>query len=294
MNAEKSNNYIQVYPTLPGNAVKIKLVIIIFNILMLFFIAVVLALPLMILGSGLAATFWRSSWFFAPLIAIGIVLINIYFMLNYRIYTLLEKEDWPALVIELEKRILSKNNFNSRLVLLLIHAYLVLSDTNSITELEKKLSVSRKSLVNNNALCFGSARILQKDYQGAADFFAANLEYSKKGVEAEWLRWYYGFSLLLSRHFKEASEAFMILVQNGREGILVGLSAYFLNDCLSNFLPLQSAELKKHAKTGCERVKMTLPRRIDWDRELKSNKSEIYLTIIQSYTGKTADFLYKS
>ena len=297
MNAEKSNNYIRIYPALPGNAVKIKLVIIIFNILMLFFIAVILALPLLILGSTLAGTFWRSSWFFAPLILAAIALINLYFILNYRIYTLLEKEDWPALIMELEKRVLQKNNFNPRLVILLIHVYLVLSDTKSVTEMEKTLSVSRKKLVSRYALSFGAARILQKDYQGAADLFAASLENPNKSrppLEAEWLRWYYGFSLLLSRRFKEASDVFILLTHEGREGILVGLSAYFLHDSLSGFLPLQFTELKKIAKTGCERVKMTLPRRIDWDNELKNNKTEIYLAIIQSYTEKTADFLYQS
>jgi len=177
---------------------------------------------------------------------------------------------------------------------LLINAHLILSDTRSIIELEKKLSVSRNNLVYRYALSFGSARILQKDYQGAADFFAASLEKPAKGINAEWLRWYYGFSLLLSRRFKEASGVFTLLIQEGREGILVGLSAYFLNDSLSGFLPLQAGELRNQAKIACERVKRTLPRRIDWERELKSSETEIYVTIIKPYIGKAADFLYKS
>ena len=262
---------------------------------MLLFMGVMFFMPLLILGKDLALGFWRSGWFLAPLIFLALGLIDIYFALNYKIYTLLEKEDWPALIQELENKVLQKNRYSSRLVRLLINSYLVLSDVNSVTELEKRLSITKSSLINENALSFGAARILSKDYQGAVEFLASKYtrESRNKGSDAEWLRWYYGFSLLLSRRFDEAADVFILLAREGRDGIPAGLSAYFLSENLAAFLPLRSKNLLEEATAAKERVTKTLRGRNDWDRELKRLETEVYAVALQTYTGKAADYLYK-
>jgi len=275
---------------------KFKSVIIFFNVLMVLFLGVIFVMPLVILGKDMAFGFWRSGWFLAPLILLILAAGDLYFGLNYRIYTLLEKEDWPALIQELENKVLQKRRYSSRLVILLLNTYLVLSDTRSVTELEKRLFMAKKNLVNGNALSFGTARILQKDYQGAAEFFAARLPESGingriKG-RAEWLRWYHGFSLLLSRRFEEAAESFSLLAREGRDAVPSGLSSYFLNETLAAFLPRLSAELKKDAEAGKERVKKSLPGRNGWNREHKRIETEVYAAVLQPYMEKTANYLY--
>ena len=252
-------------------------------------------MPLLMLGKDLAIGFWRSSWYVVPVIFLALALIDLYFALNYRVYALLEKEDWPALIRELEQKVLQKNRYNSRLVKLLISSYLVLSDIKSVTELEKKLAIARKSLLDENALSFAAARILGKDYQGAAEFLAPKCpEGAKfKSGSSEWLYWYYGFSLLLARRFNEAADVFIPLAREGRYGIPSGLSAYFLSDNLSAFLPLRSEKLQEEAKSARGRVKRSLRRRSDWDRELKRLDTEVYAAVLKTYTGKAADYLYR-
>ncbi|MCL1927537.1 MAG: hypothetical protein FWG07_01925 [Treponema sp.] len=275
---------------------KFKSVIIFFNVLMLLFLGVIYIMPLVILGKDLSLQFWHSGWFLAPLIIGALIFIDIYFGLNYRVYTLLEKEDWPALVQELENKVLQKSQYNSRLVKLLINSYLVLSDVQSVTGLEKKLAIAKKSLLDENALSFCSARILHKDFQGAIEFLEQRCsgEAKVKGGQAEWLRWYYGFAQLLSRRFEGAADAFVLLAKHGRESIPAGLSAYFLNETLSAFLPLRSGNLKEEASAAKERVKKSLPNRNNWDRELKRMDTEVYATVLQAYTGKAGDYLYRT
>ena len=262
---------------------------------MFLFMGIIVIIPLLMLGKDLAAGFWRSSWYLIPAVFLSLALIDLYFFLNYRIYNLLEKEDWPALIQELENKVLQKNRYSSRLVKLLISSYLVLSDIKPVTELEKRLSIAKKSLLDDNALSFCTARILSKDYQGAADFLAPRCpETSKfKGGNAEWLRWYYGFSLLLSRRFEEAADVFILLARTGRDGIPAGLSAYFLSENLSAFLPLRSENLQEEAKSARGRVKRRLRRRSDWEGELKKLDTEVYAAVLKSYTGKAAEYLYK-
>jgi hypothetical protein len=248
-------------------------------------------LPLLILERDFFPGFWRSTWFLIPMILAVLTVIDLYFLSNYRVYTLLEKEDWPALIQELERKVLQTGYYSPRLVSLLINTYLVLSDTVSVTELEKRLFIAKRKLVNRNALSFGVARILQKDYQGAVEFFAPRISGKKSN---DWLRWYYGFSLLLSRRFEEAADALVVSILESREAVLTGLSAYFLEENLAAFLPRRRAELKEAAEKGKERVKKSLRKREDWNREIKRMETEVYAAVLQSYLGKTAEYLYKA
>jgi hypothetical protein len=178
---------------------------------------------------------------------------------------------------------------------LLINSYLVLSDVKSVTDLEKRLSIAKKSLLNENALSFCAARILSKDYEGTVEFLeprcSGKIQY--KGRETEWLHWYFGFALLLSRRFEESADTFLLLARQGRDGIPAGLSAYFLSENLAAFLPLRSIDLKAEAEAAKERVKRTLRSRSDWERELKKMDTEVYAAVLQTYTGKAANYLYK-
>jgi hypothetical protein len=274
---------------------KFKAVIVFFNIFLLFFLILVCVLPFAALGKDLALSFWKTSWYALPLILAVLALIDIYFMANGRIFLLLEKEDWPALVQVLEEKVFHQGRYTPRLVKLLANTYLVLSDARSVTELEKKLAITKNSLISGNALIFGAARILNKDHRGAVEFFSSRLPGGanyKSGAQAEWIRWYSGFSLLLSRDFAPAADTFTVLAREGRDGILTGLSAYFLDDNLSKFLPSRSAELKAAAAAGKERVRQSLKRRIDWNREIKRVETEVYAVVLLSYIGKAGDFVY--
>ncbi|MDR1144176.1 MAG: hypothetical protein LBK77_08190 [Spirochaetaceae bacterium] len=274
---------------------KFRVFIIFFNVFLFFFLAVVCVLPFAALGKDLAVSFWKTNWYAVPLVLVILAAVDIYFAVNGRIFFFLEKEDWPALVQLLEEKVFRRGRYTSRLVKLLANTYLVLSDAGSVTELEKKLRINKNRLIDGSALIFGAARILNKDHLGAAEFFSSRLpgrENYKAGAQGEWIRWYFGFSLLLARNFAAAADTFTVLAREGRDGILTGLSAYFLDDNLARFLPRRSAELRETAAEGKERVRQTLKRRIDWNRELKRLETEVYAAILSSYTGKAGDFVY--
>ncbi|MDL2230060.1 hypothetical protein LJC14_07420, partial [Treponema sp. OttesenSCG-928-L16] len=80
--------------------------------------------------------------------------------MNRRLFYLLEREDWPALVQYLEGKVMRGGNYSPRLVKLLANTYLVLSDPRSVMALERKLAAAKPALLDRNALVFGAARIL--------------------------------------------------------------------------------------------------------------------------------------
>jgi hypothetical protein len=277
---------------------KFKPLIIVFNGIIVIFLAIVFVVPFLVLGRDLAIGFWQSSWFLAPVLLALLIGIDLYFALNYRVFLFLEKEDWPALVQELERRVLRDKNYSPRLVKLLANSYLVLSDAASVNVLEKKLSIAKPALVNANTLIFGAARILAKDNKGAVLFFGDRLpgtgarSLGIPGTDREWISWYYGFALLLDRQFGAAADRFAVFAETSRDAVLTGLSAYFMDDTLRKFLPEKASALAEKAREGKERVRNSLKRRADWNRETKRLETEVHAAVLVHYIGKAADYIY--
>jgi hypothetical protein len=258
---------------------------------MLLFLGAVFVIPFAFLGKDMGLDFWRSDWFLAPILVVILAAIDIYFISNGRVFALLEKEDWPALVQELEERVIRRGNYSPRLVKLLANSYLVLSDAQAVNALEKKLAISKPGLINSNALIFGAARVLSKDNAGASDFFAGRLE--GQGANSAWVRWYYAFALLLDRKFAPSADQFTALAGASRDGLITGLSAYFIADTLVKFLPERREELSVSAAEAKGRVRQTLKTRNDWNREIKRMETEVYAVILAAYIGKAADYIYQ-
>ena len=184
---------------------KFKYLVIVFSILIVIIISITALFPLLVGGPDFAATF---RFFSLPLLIFMILLlgiIGIVLLFNYRLLSLLEREDWPALAYYLEQKILIKGYYSSRKVRLLASSYMVISDYPSVLKLESKALLVKPSVIEKNALIFGSARVLNGKYDEAAVFFNTHCNKGRlKGKNLEWIRWFYGFTNLLNSRFAQA------------------------------------------------------------------------------------------
>ena len=271
---------------------KFQSVFIIFNILLVVFLAILLMSPALFTSSQLAGVFWKSNWIL--IIVLGVILIgfDIFYFTNRRLYALLEKEDWPALTQYLEDRIIRKGKYTPRLVRLLANTYLVLSDSPGVMSLENKAAVAKPSLIEENALVFGTARILGKDITGAIRFFESRLQSAKADIRP-WIHWYYSFSLLLNRQYEKASEEFSYLARSSRDGVIAGLSAYFLGSVIMKSMPAHRAILEPAAEEGRERVRASFPRQLNWAKEVARIKAEIHTAVLTKYMDEAGIWLYQ-
>jgi hypothetical protein len=270
---------------------KFKAVFIFFNIIFILFLALICLMPGFVLGPELTAAFWRTNWF--PVLILGIVLAGFdgYFIVNRKLYTLLEKEDWPALVHYLEDRVVRRGKFSPRLVRLLANIYLVLSDSPSVMSLENKAAIAKPSLVEANVLVFGTARILGRDINGAAHFFGSRLDSAKPALK-QWVRWYYGFSLLLGKQYQAAADEFSLLVKHSPDPLISGLASFFLINILSTALPDSAGELTGAANNGRDRVRKALRNRRGWSRETSALSTEIHAAALAKYLEEAGNWLY--
>jgi hypothetical protein len=231
------------------------------------------------------------GWPLAAVLVVMLGVLNGFFIANRRLLLLLEKEDWPALVDYLERRIYDKNRYSPRLVRLLANSYLILSDSSGVLRLEKKVAAAKPALLERNALGFGAARILGGDSAGAAVFFNTRLEKGKV-KEPQWVRWYYGFSLLLARAFDKAEAEFKALALTSDDAIITGLSAWFLNETLCKFSANQE-ECRNYAEQGRQRLKNKLKKIGNWQKEASKIETEIHAVVIKKYIDQSAVWLYQ-
>jgi hypothetical protein len=270
---------------------KFKAICIVFNLIVLIFLAFFCLLPRFFPGAPPEEHFLRAAW---PLILVFFLMLaafDAFYFVNRRLYFLLEREDWPALSLYLEDRVVKQGHFSPRLVRILAGAYLALADSPAVMSLENKTAVARPGLVEENALLFGTARILAGDIPGAVRFFGARRQGAKKNI-LHWVRWYHGFALLLDRQYAPAAEEFTFLAGRSGSALAAGLSAFFLSGVLRRNLPERGPELLAAAEEGRARVLKFLPRPEDWRREADRNMTEIHTAALGKYIDEAGRYIY--
>ncbi|WP_461252622.1 hypothetical protein [Treponema sp. R8-4-B8] len=216
--------------------------------------------------------------------------MSIYFFINYRLFSLLEREDWPALAYYLEHKIYVKNGYSERNVRLLASSYLVISDFQSVLKLEGKAILAKPSVVNKNILIFGAARVLSGSHADAVTFFKTHMEKCEK-KDKEWVRWFYGFSQLLSGSFNQAEPDFSSLAVSSANILITGLSAYFLHNSIEK-RSLNSAKCHEIAENGRQRVVNAVKTVGNWVKEVEKVGADIHIAIIRKYIDEAGKWLF--
>jgi hypothetical protein len=246
---------------------------------------------MILLGPEVSTALWNVTWPIFIIMAMLLISIVVFFLINYRLFTLLEREDWPALAYYLEQKIFGKNQYSSRNVQLLATSYLVLTDYPSVLQLENRALIAKPSAVEDNILIFGAARILSGNYREASVFFKTYFEKGRT-KEEQWLRWFYGFSQMLARVFTQAELEFKSLAISSPNLLITGLSSYFLYNNLAKY-SLKPAECRTTAENGKDRVKKSLVNQKGWKKEKKQIETEIHASIIMKYISEAETWLYK-
>ena len=264
--------------------------IIIINITVIFFLAAVFLYPFAFWETGLMTEFWRNIWPAGLVMFLALCGMNVFFLLNRRLLSLLKREDWPALAAYLEQKIYREGKYSSRNIRLLAHACLVMGDFDGVLRLETGAAAVKPALVEDNALVFGVARILGGTASSAADFFMLRLQQEKAG-DREWLNWYYGFSLTAAKSFDRAEAVFGESC-SAKDPLAAGLSAFFLSEILGKH-SLNGAECRVRAAEGVRRVQKALKNAGRWKKEAEKLAGEIHGAVIKQYLDEAGVWLFK-
>ena len=272
---------------------KFKYLIIIFCIIIVMIISLTALLPVLLTGPQTVEGVADLRYITLPFLLIMVLLfagVNVFFILNYRLFSLLEREDWPALAYYLENKVYVKRRYTARNIRLLATSYMLISDYQSVLKLESKTQLAKPSLITKNVLIFGSARILSGVFSEAAVFFGTQMRKCKADV-FQWVRWFYGFSLLLKGSFDIAEPEFISLALSSDNALITGLSAYFLNTSLEKKSKTPE-KCREASEDGKKRVVTALKNAAGWNKEMQRAGTEIHFAIIKKYIDETGKWLF--
>ncbi len=207
---------------------KFKAIFILFNGALILSFLLIFFMPLFLLGADFFSLFWTRNWIISVVFILTLSGINVYFGLNWGLFGLLEKEDWPGLVSYLENRILRRKMAFPMYVRMLLNAYLVTSNTEGILALEAFLKGHKPALVAKYGTQFGIPYLLMKDQSVSESFFSSLLA-RKRIADRDWIRWNRSFCLIQQGKTAEAKQELLELFDFARDPILRMLCLYLLD-----------------------------------------------------------------
>jgi len=228
---------------------KMKAIFILLNAVLGIAFLVIFMTPLLLLGGDWFSIFWSRNWPIAIVFAAALGGVDAYFLLNWRLFTSLEKEDWVGVAGFLEERIFRKGRAFSSHVRLLLNTYLVTSNTEGILALEAYLADKRPALIPRFSIQFGIPHLLAKDPKDPESFFDQLLA-SPRLAERDWVQWNHAFSLLQLKQGDKAREELAALSERVTDPVLELLSLYLLD-----VLAKDNAELAARVTAARDRLK---------------------------------------
>ncbi len=269
---------------------KFKTIFILFNFILIFSFSFIFLMPFFLLGGEYTLAFWLKNWPLFLFFAAVLVGFNVFFVFNWRLFTLLESEDWNALGILLGDRVFNKKRYDRRTVRLLVNTALLRGDMETVSRLEKTLHDMRPAALRRDAVLFGAARLLRNDAAASEAFMA---EFSDgKGVEnPAWIGFYHAFSMILQG--KAAKAAPMLKPFLGsRDTILAALSAYlYATLCSVGLEPAERQAQAAEAETRRLAIVARYPG-VKWAREVERAKTEIHIVILSKILDEASTWLF--
>lgn len=269
---------------------KFKTIFILFNAILVFSFAFIFLMPFFLLGAEYSASFWLKNWPLFTVFAAVLVGFNIFFVLNWRLFSLLEAEDWESLGTLLIDRVLVRKRYNRRMVRLLVNTSLLRGDMATIERLESALRDARPAALRRDALLFGAARMLKNDAEASERFLSEFVD--GRGVDnAPWLSFYYGFVQVMRGHFNEATPQLRKTVSS-KDPALALVSAYVLGSLCAVAAKPEDRPALVHV---AEEVRTRLARSYDaakWAREAERAKGEVHIVILSRILDEAGSWLF--
>ena len=218
---------------------KMKAIFLLLNAVLGIAFLVIFLSPLLLVGGDWFQLFWTRNWPIAIVFVLTMCAVDAYFLLNWRLFSGLEKENWGEVAGFLEERIFKRGWISSARVRLLLNTYLVTSNTQGILALEAYLAEKRPGLIPRFSLPFGIPHLLARDPADAEAWFRGMLARPRL-AERDWVSWNHAFSLLQTRQGDEARTELAGLIDRVTEPVLLLLTMYLLDVLARNDPALES------------------------------------------------------
>ena len=136
---------------MPAHCMKFTALFLVFNIVILGSFLTIFLVPVAFLGVAFLGEFVSRNWYAGLLFLLVLGAVNFYFIVNWRLFRMLEREDFAGVATELESRIFTARRVRRLYVQLLVNAYLMLRRPVDIRNVERAVRAYRPELLGRVA-----------------------------------------------------------------------------------------------------------------------------------------------
>lgn len=171
---------------------KFKTLFYLFNAIVLFAFVTFILASMFAIRNYDAFAYGASNWIVVGLFVALIGILDYYFVHNWQMFSLLEKEDWAQLLLWLEKHIYQKGQFYKSYIHLLISTALSVSNLEAVRRLEVEIREKKPKLIRNFGVSLGIPLFLGQDYEAMQNYFQPLVE-GRRTLQKDWARWCIAF-----------------------------------------------------------------------------------------------------
>jgi uncharacterized protein TP_0763 len=268
---------------------KLKVLIIVFNAILLTIFFTVLSFSFFTAGTEFIGSFFKNYWIFVLFFMILFIGMNIFFINNWKLITILEAEDWPALSLYLETEIFEKHHLTAKKVRLLCEISILLGDFEILKRLERVLEEHKPEYIRAFASRFAAAKLLSNDYQGLAEFMAHLAV--RPHETSPWIPFYDAFSAQMLKHYREAAEKFSRMLETEKEPLVRLLGVYFMACGLYHYIDVSKDEADKRIEAEKQELKKHSLQY--WKKYAQKEKQNIHVLVLTKAIDDALIWLFK-
>ena len=268
---------------------KLKVLIIVFNAILLTIFFTVLSFSFFTAGTEFIGSFFKNYWIFVLFFMILFIGMNIFFINNWKLITILEAEDWPALSLYLETEIFEKHHLTAKKVRLLCEISILLGDFEILKRLERVLEEHKPEYIRAFASRFAAAKLLSNDYQGLAEFMAHLAV--RPHETSPWIPFYDAFSAQMLKHYREAAKKFSRMLETEKEPLVRLLGVYFMACGLYHYIDVSKDEADKRIEAEKQELKKHSLQY--WKKYAQKEKQNIHVLVLTKAIDDALIWLFK-
>jgi hypothetical protein len=263
---------------------RFKTIVVVFNVVIVLSFLFIFLVPLALLGPGYFSLFLSRNWIAGVLFVVALAAVNGYFGLNWRLFGLLEREDWPGLVRYLEEQVYRKGRVRAKQVRLLANAYLITQASGSTRALEEEVRRKRPELVNRFAVQFGVPYLLAAETEEAERYFTT-MAGERAARDRGWLSWNLAFCLCRRGKLEAARKEIVPLSAGTTDPVLRLLALYLLDTACDPDVAGREA-----AERGRAELRRQYPP-AQWKRVVEKARSNLEVVVLSRVIDDAGEWM---